>query len=118
MGFKEVVSTLHISGAELASGVGNPTDCNAEAGAVYLDVTAVTGSPDTLDVTIEERQPGTGNWYTIATFAQVTAAGGVSTERVPFTGFFGRRLRARWVIVGSNSPGWTFEVTFAGEIVT
>jgi hypothetical protein len=114
MAFKEITRTLHASGAELASGVGSSQACDAESGAVYLDVTGVSGSPDTLDVTIEERQPGTANWYQIAAFTQVPAAGGVTSERVALSGYFGRRLRTRWVITGS-SPGFTFEVTFAGE---
>jgi hypothetical protein len=33
---------------------------------------------------------------------------------VALTGFYGNLLRANWTLSGT-SPGYTFEVTFAGE---
>lgn len=112
MSDKTVHKVLHASGAELASDDGANVNCKADAGAVYLDVTGVAGSPDTLDVVIEEYAGG--NWYQIAAFAQVTDT--LVTERIALTGFFGNVLRASWVVSsGASSPGFTFEVLFAGE---
>ena len=110
MSEKTVHSVLHASGAELVSGNGANVNCKADAGAVYLNVTGAGNSSETLDVVIEEYAGG--NWYQIAAFAQVTVT--ATSERVALTGFFGNVLRASWTI-SASSPGFTFEVLFAGE---
>ena len=105
-------ATLHALGAEIASGVGASVNCKADAGAVYLNVTTFGNSPDTLDVTIEEYDGVTKQWYQIAAFTQVGNT--TTSERVALSGFFGNLLRARWTLSG-GSPGFTFAVGFAGE---
>jgi hypothetical protein len=112
MAIKSKTATLHASGAELASGNGAGVNCRSNIGAVYLSVTGVAGSPGLLDVTVEEQDPKSGRWYTIATFAQVAQS--TTTEKVALTGFYANNLRAAWTITGP-SPGYIFEVTFAGE---
>jgi hypothetical protein len=70
----------------------------------YLDVTAASGTSATLDVTIEELV--NGQWYTLATFTQSTAAG---RKAVSVSGPAGRKLRAAWTI-GGTTPSFTFAV--------
>ena len=80
-----------------------------------LDVTAVTGSTPTLDVTIEDTLDGS-NWNTIGTFTQAT---GVTREVIeiypketPGAGFaatFSGRFRIVWTI-GGTTPDFTFSL--------
>jgi len=101
--------TLHTSGAETADG--NSEDFenfqNYEQAVFYLDVTAVSGTSPTLDVTIEEKDPVSGKYFTIGTFAQKTATG---SERIVINPLYGTILRAKWVI-GGTSPSFTFSLS-------
>lgn len=110
MAIKSQFETIHASGTEITSGSGSGVDCKSNVGAVYLDVTGFAGSPDTLDVIVEERQGG--KWYTVATFAQVGNT--LATEKVVLTGYYGNILRASWTLSG-GTPGFEFKVSFAGE---
>lgn len=109
MATRIVKATLH-DGAETVSGTGVGQNCKARTGAVYLDVT-VGSSPDTLDVTVEEQDQVTGQWYVVATFATATVA---TTEKVAITAFFGGNLRAVWA-VSASPAAFTFTVGFAGK---
>jgi hypothetical protein len=98
--------TLH-DGAELTSGNGNTFTIDGLYGAAYLNVKSVAGSPGTLDVIVEERDPVTGQFYTVATFAQVAQS--TTKEKVALPTLFTNTLRASWTVVG-GSPGYDFEV--------
>ena len=115
MTVKVITSVLHASGAETATDNSGPVNCRAESGAVYLNVTVASASPDTLDVTIEEFDPTTDEWYQIAAFAQILG-GATTSERVALTGFFGSTLRAVWTISASPAA-FTFSVGFSGESI-
>ena len=110
MAIKSKFQTLHASGIEITSGDGAGVNCKSNAGAVYLEVTAFSNSPDTLDVVVQENQGGV--WYTVATFAQVGNT--ITTEKVAISGYYGNILRASWTL-SAGSPGFEFEVVFAGE---
>lgn len=54
--------------------------------AIYLDVTAASGTTPTLDVSLQFSTDGGTTWYTAARFAQVTAA---VTRRLTMRPFLG-----------------------------
>ncbi|CAB4218163.1 hypothetical protein UFOVP1608_12 [uncultured Caudovirales phage] len=72
---------------------------------VRLDVTAVSGAPDTLDVTIEDSPDGV-TWSTLETFTQVTT---VSSEIKRITAAHDDYIRAKWLI-GGISASFDFTV--------
>lgn len=100
---------LKAAGAQTAS----TTETDVELGDspamnLALVVTAASGTSPTLNVTIEGSDDGT-NWYTLGTFAQLTAAG---TERKAF--LTARYVRSRSTIAGTT-PSFTYSV--AGTFV-
>ncbi len=68
-----------------------------------LDVTASSGTSETLDVDIETSPDGV-NWYVAGSFAQAT---GVTSERK--TVAIDRYVRAAWDI-GGTTPSFTFSL--------
>lgn len=81
---------------------------------VQLEITAVSGTTPTLDVTIEDTLDGT-NWNTIGTFTQKTAAGLQVIDIAKGAGkIFSRRLRVKWVI-GGTTPSFTFNIDAVGR---
>jgi hypothetical protein len=98
-----------------------------ERAILTVEVSAVTGTTPTLDLYIEERNAGTGNWTQIDKFKQLTTTTSSPVRRVlnasavpasyPASGDgsagdattspFGECLRLRWV-VGGSSPNFTF----------
>lgn len=104
--------TLLASAARTASG--NSADLtvhNSSKLAVYLDVTAASGTSPTLDVTVKAKDPVSGKYFTIGTFAQKT---GVASEAIFIGGgadveFAVRTYRIEYVIAGT-SPSFTFSV--------
>ena len=96
------------SAARTASGVqlltGFPADWDELA--LFLDVTAVTGTTPTLDVVYEVSDPQ-GNWYTHTSFTQATAT---TTERKAATAPIGVNGRISWTIGGTDTPTFTFSV--------
>lgn len=95
----------HVLAAETATGVGPSVDFEGALEAVILlNVTEVSGTTPTLDVTIQESVDGVV-WMTLFSFAQKTGAG---TE-VKKTSAFARFLRASWVITGTT-PSFTFSL--------
>jgi len=107
---KEII--LHPSGTRTASGnTGWFYEFRyVEIIAVILDVTAVSGTTPTLDVTIENLDPVSTKTDTCLTFAQKT---GVATEwkYAPDTNKkFGNIIRVKYTI-GGTTPSFTFTVT-------
>jgi hypothetical protein len=104
--------TLHASAPETATGA----SAGVEVGDVseirlLLNVTAVSGTTPTLDITVETSFDNgvTDAWRALGTFAQKTA---VSTERKDFAGC-DRWVRSRRVIAGTT-PSFTYDITGDG----
>lgn len=87
------------SGTGTAFRTGELSELEAE-----LVVTAVAGTSPTLNVSLETKTD-TGDWYAVASFPQVTAAG--TTGRV-FTGL-GDQCRWAWTL-GGTAPSFTFSI--------
>ena len=68
----------------------------------YLDVTSLTGSSPTLDVTVQAYDSSTGLWKDIAVFDQATGAG--SQLKVATAGL-GWKIRVKYVTGGSLTDG-------------
>lgn len=104
--------TLLASAARTASG--NSPDLTAYNGAklaVYLDVTAASGTSPTLDVTVKAKDPASGKYFLIGTFAQMT---GIASAAIFIGGgadveFATRTYRIEYVIAGTT-PSFTFSV--------
>lgn len=77
-----------------------------------LEVTATSGTGETLDVTLEDTLDGT-NWNTIGSFTQ---AAGATREVINITAPFADRVRVKWVIAGTDTPTFTFSVKAASEV--
>ena len=77
---------------------------------VQLNVSAVSGTTQTLDVVIEDTLDGV-NWNTVGTFTQATAA---TRQVVNVTVPFADRVRFRWTI-GGTTPSFTFAVITASQ---
>ena len=93
-------------GGEVFSGYGDASTLRLQ-----LLVTAASGTTPTLDVVVEDTLDGGQTWNTIATFAQMTAAGRqVLNVSSPFTD----RIRARYVIGGAGASV-TFGVLGASQ---
>lgn len=75
-----------------------------------LDVTAMSGTTPTLNVTIETSRD-LSVWRTVGAFTQATA-GGTQTKVFPGCDQY---LRASWTMGGTASPSFTFGIT--GEAV-
>lgn len=98
---------LHASGAETTDTNSGKTETgDKRTAALILDVTAVSGTNPTLDVTVQTSKDGVNNWYTAGTFAQKT---GVAAERKTFV--LDRFVRVSWAITGTATPTFTFSIT-------
>lgn len=115
------VQTVNSEGVILSSTArnssGSSTDITLTSGsklAVYLDVTAVAGTSPTLDVKVEAKDPASGKYFTIGTFAQKNAVGseGLFIGHGADTKFPVRKLRVSYVIAGTT-PSLTFSVGYS-----
>jgi len=90
--------------------VGHSRDLN-----VVLNVTAITGAPTSLDVTLQTSYNGTNfaAFATAITFTQVTTATGLQTKQI--TNFGGKWIRAVATIVGGSGKTYTFSVLAHGK---
>ena len=111
--------TLHASGAETASSNTATFDTLVYLGApaanrggvipgliTQLDVTAASGTNETLDVLIQESMDDS-TWYTLETYTQAT---GVTNAIKKTTVDVMRYIRAKWTIGGTDTPTFTFSV--------
>ncbi len=115
---------LNMEGTILASAArttsGQSADITLSNGsmlAVYLDVTAASGTSPTLDVTVKAKDPASGKYFTIGSFAQKT---GAASEAVFIGGgadveFAVRTFRVEYVI-GGTSPSFTFSVGYSATV--
>jgi len=79
----------------------------SEEGTFFLDITAASGTDETLDVTIQVYDSVGGNWHTLATFDQKTTTG---TD----VGFVEYGLAAKIAVlytIGGTNPSFTFSVS-------
>lgn len=83
---------------------------NADEMSIYLDVTVASGTDETLDVTIQDSPDGV-KWYDKESFTQAT---GVTGEAKRITNF-GKFIRVKYVIGGTDTPTFTFEVLAVGR---
>ena len=83
---------------------------NFENAAFFLDVTAISGTTPTLDVTIQVQDPISNKWSTLATFPQQTAVTAASPGRPPvLSALPGVNYRAQFV-VGGTGPSVSFSL--------
>ena len=103
--------TFHASGAEAATVTSDARNVSGlHEGLVYIDVTAISGSSPTLDVTVEGSDASDGNFALLATEAQSTATG---AQVLPITNF-GEWIRVVSTI-GGSTPSVTFKIIFVGK---
>lgn len=103
---------LHASAAETADLSGAGVNFRPAAAAVILDITAVTGTNPTIDVTVEEYNEAAVAWLVIDTFPQEV---GVALVRRVIAAPVGNQLRCSWVIGGTVTPTFTFSVSVTGK---
>ena len=72
----------------------------------YLKVTAAGGTTPTLDVVIKAKNPKTGDYTAIATFAQKTTTG---AERLTVATIYEGEFRAE-ITIGGTTPSFTFSL--------
>ena len=81
---------------------------------VFIETASVTGTSPTLDITVETKDPVTGNWFTIVTFAQITTATTAMNDNAIATyGFLiplGQYCRLVYTI-GGTTPSFTVTST-------
>ncbi len=79
--------------------------------AIYVNVTAASGTTPTLDLSVEDSPDGGVTWYQAATAPQVTAAGGRAIRiNLPLAA----DVRLVWAI-GGTTPSFTFAAHFSAQ---
>ena len=78
--------------------------------AVYINISAVSGTTPTIDFFLEDGTDGT-LWFPLATTPQQTAVAALAIRN---SNAAGTRMRLRWVI-GGTTPSFTFSVLFSGQ---
>ena len=85
--------------------------------AVYLDVTAASGTSPTLDVTVKAKDPASGKYFTIGTFTQKT---GVISDALFIGNGSGSTFAVRTIrveaVIGGTSPSFTFSVGYSATV--
>ena len=79
----------------------------SEEGTFFLDVTAASGTDETLDVTLQIYDSIGENWHTLATFDQKTTTG-TDVGYVEYG--LGTKLAVLYTI-GGTDPSFTFSVS-------
>ncbi len=80
----------------------------SEEAIFFLDITAVSGTNPTLDLTIHVYDEIGGNWHLLATFSQNTATG-TDVGYVQYG--IGSKLSITHTIGGTNTPSFAFTVS-------
>jgi hypothetical protein len=70
---------------------------------VVVGVTAVSGTNPSLQIDVQESQDGGGSWFTVYSFAPITAAGSYYAPKLPY---YGSRIRYVQTVTGT-SPSFT-----------
>ena len=113
----DVSKVIVASGTRTLAAQGAPAAEISDARSVglvsfYLNVSAHAGTTPTLDVDIEAKDPASGGWIVIASFAQVLEVDSL-TAIAPFE-LPDTRIRANWVIAGTGGS-YTFSVGMAAK---
>ena len=96
-----------------ATYTGDSTIVAARKAVVYLDCTAILGTAETLDVTIEGLDTVSGKWFLLATFAQLLAVG---QERIAINDLLDDPIRAVGVVGGTGvAATWTVGLTIKDD---
>ena len=74
---------------------------------IFLDITAVSGTNPTLDLTLKVYNSGAGKWHTFATFDQKTSTG-TDVGYVDYA--IGEEMAVFYTIGGTATPTFTFSV--------
>jgi hypothetical protein len=75
---------------------------------IYLDITAVSGTNPTLDLTFKTYDPLSQKWYELASFNQKTATG----QDVGYIEYgINERLAVFYVVGGTDTPTFTFSIS-------
>lgn len=102
-----VLDKLKTSGAVTADSQSDSVDLgNRRTLDLFLDVTAASGTDETLDVTVQHSHDN-ATWVTLGTFTQAT---GVTSQRKTF-GPCMRYVRYDYNIGGTDTPSFTFAIT-------
>jgi len=105
--------TLLASTTQTASGSGSDVDIgNIRNLDIEIKVTNVSGTSPVLNIYIQGKQTATGDYFDIASYTNITAAGNyrLSISNCPY-----RIIRVRWEI-GGTSPSFTFQVVAEGSV--
>jgi len=78
----------------------------AKEGTFFLDITAVSGTSPTLDVTLRVYDRFSDDWYLLGTFTQKNSTG-IDIGQIQYG--LGEKVAIKYVISGSN-PSFTFSV--------
>lgn len=109
-----MILKAHPSQSETATGQSGPYRVhNAEAIALYTNVTAASGTTPTLDIKIQDSPDGS-TWYDVPSFAntQFTTTGS-ERKAAPNVGEkLGPFIRLVWTL-GGTSPDFTFQTDIA-----
>ena len=99
-----------------------PTDRDVKGVAVFIDVTANAGTAETLDITVDRYDRGSGKWLAIvgAALAQITTSAGqidlviypgiAETANRTVSDHIGQDWRIVYTIGGSAGQSFTFSV--------
>lgn len=103
--------TLFKSAEKTETGQTDAIDVSgADELSLFLSVTVASGTSETLDVVIQDSPDGL-LWYDKETFTQAT---GLTSEAKRSTNF-GRFVRVKYTIGGTDTPTFTFEVKAVGR---
>jgi hypothetical protein len=79
--------------------------------AIYVNVTAASGTTPTLDLVLEDSPDGGATWFPVATAPQITATG-LRAIRTDLS--MHGDLRLSWAI-GGTTPSFTFTANFSAQ---
>jgi hypothetical protein len=74
---------------------------------IFLDITAVSGTNPTLNLTLKIQDSITEKWYTLATFDQKTSVG---TDVGYIQYGIGEEMALYYAVGGTSTPMFTFSV--------
>jgi len=97
------------SGTVTASGNTSATPITTKHGkeaTIFLDITATSGTSETLDLTLKIYNSGASKWHTLATFDQKTATG----TDVGYIDYGIGEKMAVYYVVGGTTPSFTFSI--------
>ena len=103
--------TLFVSAEKTSSSQTGAIDVSdADEMSIFLNVSAASGTSETLDIVIQDSPDGEV-WHDKESFTQAT---GVTTEAKRITNF-GNLIRVKYTIGGTDTPTFTFDVKATGR---